>query len=148
MGRSKTLVVLLAFSLLVSLALAPCRADEIVAEDDVDDDVSDVADIADASPSGALNHFFPTNALCIFLVVIPPSESRPRLAMPIFSGVVRALLGASRRFLWSSEMHRMLSCKSDCEEKNKECNEEYSEFKKAKQATLLASGCEKMIKVL
>ncbi|CAI5989613.1 unnamed protein product [Closterium sp. NIES-65] len=96
MGRSKTLVVLLAFSLLVSLALAPCRADEIVAEDDVDDDVSDVADIADASPSG----------------------------------VVRALLGASRRFLWSSEMHRMLSCKSDCEEKNKECNEEYSECKR------------------
>ncbi|CAI5460151.1 unnamed protein product [Closterium sp. Yama58-4] len=40
------------------------------------------------------------------------------------------LFGASRRFLWSPDMRRELSCKSDCEAKNKECNEEYSECKR------------------
>ncbi|CAI5494700.1 unnamed protein product [Closterium sp. Naga37s-1] len=108
MRQSKILVALLALSLLVSLALAPCRADEMVAEDDADANVSDVADLADASPSGALTHFFPTDVLYL----------------------MSKMFGATRRFLWSSEMHRMLSCKSDCEEKNKECNTDYSECKR------------------
>ncbi|CAI5533243.1 unnamed protein product [Closterium sp. Naga37s-1] len=42
-------------------------------------------------------------------------------------GLVEKLFGASRRFLWSP---RMLSCKSDCEEKNKKCNTDYNKCKR------------------
>ncbi|CAI5469704.1 unnamed protein product [Closterium sp. Yama58-4] len=42
-------------------------------------------------------------------------------------GLVGQLLGASRRFLYSP---RMLSCRSDCEDKNKKCNTDYSECKR------------------
>ncbi|CAI5481226.1 unnamed protein product [Closterium sp. Yama58-4] len=95
MRHSKLFFVLLALSLLVSLALAPqCRANEIAAEDDdADDDLSDATISADASPRG----------------------------------IVGQLLGASRRFLYSP---RMLSCRSDCEDKNKKCNTDYSECKR------------------
>ncbi|CAI7793293.1 unnamed protein product [Closterium sp. NIES-53] len=95
MRRSKLFFVLLALSLLVSLALAPsCRANEIDPEDGADDDdLSDAAISADASPPGLVN----------------------------------ALYRVSRRFLWSP---RMLSCKSDCEDKNKKCNTDYSECKR------------------
>ncbi|CAI5521628.1 unnamed protein product [Closterium sp. Naga37s-1] len=94
MRRSKLFFVLLALSLLVSLALAPqCRANEIDAEVDADDDVDDAAISADEAPAGLVGRLF----------------------------------GASRRFLWSP---RMLSCRSDCEDKNKKCNTDYSKCKR------------------
>ncbi|CAI5467504.1 unnamed protein product [Closterium sp. Yama58-4] len=42
-------------------------------------------------------------------------------------GLVDALYRVSRRFLYSP---RMLSCRSDCEDKNKKCNTDYSECKR------------------
>ncbi|CAI5511439.1 unnamed protein product [Closterium sp. Naga37s-1] len=119
MRRSKLFFVLLALSLLVSLALAPsCRANEIDAEDNADNDVEGAAISADAAS--------------------PP-------------GLVGKLLGASRRFLWSP---RMLSCKSDCEEKNKKCNTDYSKCKREnrddehdhKKCTHKYEKCKKKIK--
>ncbi|GJP55886.1 hypothetical protein CLOM_g14907 [Closterium sp. NIES-68] len=90
MRRSKLLLVLLALSLVVSLALAPlCHANEIPAAED--DDVTDDDDNAASAP-----------------------------------GLLSKL---SRRFLWSAE-GRMLSCRSDCEDKNKKCNTDYSKCKR------------------
>ncbi|CAI6002169.1 unnamed protein product [Closterium sp. NIES-64] len=60
MGRSK-LLIWLALSLVVSLALAPlCRADEIVAEDDAafDADAEDPTEISAASEPGFLSKLF------------------------------------------------------------------------------------------
>ncbi|GJP42291.1 hypothetical protein CLOM_g1876 [Closterium sp. NIES-68] len=94
MRRSKLFLILLALSLVVSLALAPlCHASDIAAEDDGPD-----ADDADDNVASA-------------------------------PGVLSKLFGGSRRFLWSSE-GRMLSCKSDCEDKNKKCNTDYSKCKR------------------
>ncbi|CAI5481237.1 unnamed protein product [Closterium sp. Yama58-4] len=67
-------------------------------------------------------------------------------------GLVGKLLGASRRFLYSP---RMLSCKSDCKEKNKKCNTDYSECKREnkddkhdhhKKCTKKYKKCKKKIK--
>ncbi|CAI5478007.1 unnamed protein product [Closterium sp. Yama58-4] len=119
MRRSKIFFVLLALSLLVSLELVPsCRASEIDAEDDADDDdMSDAAISADEAPAG----------------------------------LVGQLLGVSRRFLYSP---RMLSCRSDCEDKNKKCNTDYSECKREnkddehdhKKCTKKYKKCKKKIK--
>ncbi|CAI5954632.1 unnamed protein product [Closterium sp. NIES-64] len=55
MRLSKLFFVLLALSLLVSLALAPtCRANEIDAEDDDADDVEDAVNSAGEAPAGEI----------------------------------------------------------------------------------------------
>ncbi|CAI5462373.1 unnamed protein product [Closterium sp. Yama58-4] len=101
MGRSKLFFLLLALSLVVSLALAPvCRADEIVAEDDSAFDADDNDDVTEVSAAAE-----PT-------------------------GFLSSLFGA-RRFLWSLQAHRMLhSCKQKCEDKNKKCNTDYTKCKR------------------
>ncbi|CAI7761845.1 unnamed protein product [Closterium sp. NIES-53] len=85
MRRSKLFFVLLALSLLVSLALAPsCRANEIDAEDDADDDdVSDAAVSADVSPPGALA----TTSRSVAPSRMAPRLFRPYPAMPCSNNV-------------------------------------------------------------
>ncbi|CAI5996010.1 unnamed protein product [Closterium sp. NIES-65] len=99
MGRSK-LLIWLALSLVVSLALAPlCRADEIVAEDDAafDADAEDPTEISAASEPGFLSKLF--------------GGSRRFLWSP-----------QAHRMLHS--------CKQKCEKTNKKCNTDYSKCKR------------------
>ncbi|CAI5535680.1 unnamed protein product [Closterium sp. Naga37s-1] len=100
MTRSKLFFALLGLSLVVSLALAPTCRANEIFTIEPED--ADDDDVADASISADVS---------------PPD-------------LMGKLFGASRRFLWSPETRRELSCKSDCEAKNKECNEEYSECKR------------------
>ncbi|CAI7761842.1 unnamed protein product [Closterium sp. NIES-54] len=82
MRRSKLFFVLLALSLLVSLALAPsCRANETVAEDDdADDDLSDAAIPVDASPPGALGTTLRSETPCA-----PSASALPCIALEVIS---------------------------------------------------------------
>ncbi|CAI5530226.1 unnamed protein product [Closterium sp. Naga37s-1] len=139
MRLSKLFFVLLALSLLVSLALAPtCRANEIDAEDEDADDVEDAVNSAGEAPAGEIRII-----AALFMALMIPEHARARL--------VGKLFGASRRFLWSP---RMLSCRSDCEEKNKKCNTDYSECKREnrddehdhKKCTHKYEKCKKKIK--
>ncbi|CAI5520665.1 unnamed protein product [Closterium sp. Naga37s-1] len=100
MGHSKLFLILLALSLVVSLALVPlCRADEIIAEDDAifDANVDDDTEISAASEPGFLSK--------------------------LFGGTRRFLWSPQAHRM----LH---SCKQKCEKKNKKCNTDYSKCKR------------------